>query len=76
MSDQTLEAINDAIQAHLNDESDEGDYLTEWVLVTATALPHDAYRSNYFRISTSMPRHHSVGLLTWGLESLSDEDEE
>ena len=75
MSDQTLEAINDAIQAHLADESDDGDYLTEWVLVAATVVPEDANWSNYYRISTNMPRHHTVGLLHHGLETLNTDDE-
>ncbi|ASR84740.1 hypothetical protein FDI26_gp67 [Arthrobacter phage Beans] len=42
MSDATLQAVHDAVAAHVADESGGTDWLTEWVCI-AVAVPQDDY---------------------------------
>jgi hypothetical protein len=71
MSDKTLQAVHDAIAAHIADESD-GDtiFLTDWQLVAAAAIATDHERTMYFNVGSSAPYHHRLGLLHRGLEML------
>lgn len=79
MSDATIQAINDAIAAHIAAESDEALLLTDWQLTAAAAIATNHDRTMYFNIGTNSPYHHRLGLMYRGLELLesgSDEDED
>jgi hypothetical protein len=72
MSDATLQAVNDAIAAHIADESDgESILLTDWQLTAAAALAHGPDRTMYFNVGTHSPYHHRLGLMHRGLELLT-----
>ncbi|ASR80697.1 hypothetical protein FDI41_gp67 [Arthrobacter phage Piccoletto] len=75
MSDATLQAVHDAVAAHVADESGGTDWLTEWVCI-AVAIPQDDYEQcMYYRLSPKQPYHHSVGLLQRGMELLTKRDD-
>jgi hypothetical protein len=68
MSDATLHAIHEAIAAHVNDENgeDEAWYLTEWVVVSASAVGSEPDSTAYSYIDSSLAHHHAIGLLDYG----------
>lgn len=71
MSDKTLQAVHDAIAAHIAGESDgENVLLTDWQLTAAAALADDMHRTMYFNVGTNSPYHHRLGLMYRGLELL------
>lgn len=70
MSDATLQAVHDAIAAHIADESDEVIFLTDWQLTAAAALAERDDRTLYFNVGTNAPYHHRLGLMYRGLELL------
>ena len=71
MSDATLQAINDAIAAHIADVSeDESLLLTDWQLTAAAAIATNHERTMYFNVGTNSPYHHRLGLMYRGLEIL------
>ena len=78
MSDATLQAIEDAIAAHIADEDDEALLLTDWQLTAAAAIPTNHSRTMYFNLGTDAPYHHRLGLMYRGLELLESgtEDED
>lgn len=65
MSDQTKDAVEDAIRAHVMDES-HGSYLTAWQVQVAAALPDDAGSTEYQYFGSEDPLHVSYGLLAMG----------
>ena len=72
MSDATLQAIHDAIAAHIADENDDDpEYLTEWALVAAAAISTRRDATSYYYYDSSVPLHHAVGLLHHGLGHLN-----
>lgn len=75
MSDQTLQAVHDAIAAHIADES-EGEvvFLTDWQLTAAAALASNNDRTMYYNIGTNSPYHSRLGLMYRGLELLESMD--
>lgn len=63
MSDATLRAIDDAIQAHLADESD-GHIATGWVAYVAAESMSDGSKSFYQSlVHESQPYHSTLGLV-------------
>lgn len=71
MSDQTLQAVHDAIAAHIKDESDGASiFLTDWQLTAAAALAERADYTLYFNVGTNAPYHSRLGLMYRGLELL------
>jgi hypothetical protein len=77
MSDATLQAVHDAIAAHIADVSDDDHlFLTEWHCTAAAAIPAHADRTMYFNIGTNAPYHHRLGLANRGLEMLVDGEDE
>lgn len=76
MSDATLQAIHDAIAAHIQDVNDESpEYLTEWVLVAAAVISDDIEGMSCYRFAPMTAYHSQLGLLYRGLEMLTgDED--
>jgi hypothetical protein len=62
VSEQTRQAIEDAIRTHLADEGD-ADYpiLTDWYLITANAGA-DAHSVNYTHVSSHSSLHVHMGL--------------
>jgi len=71
MSDQTLQAVHDAIAAHIADESEgEHVFLTDWQLTAAAALATNANQTLYFNVGTNAPYHSRLGLMYRGLEML------
>lgn len=72
MSDATLQAVHDAIAAHVADEADGVEYLTEWVAIGAAAIADDPTKTMYYKLHPSMPYHHTVGLMQRGMELLTE----
>lgn len=67
MSDATLQAVHDAIAAHITDENeDDPEYLTEWVFVASAAISTDPDQTSYYIYDSKIPAHHSLGLLHYG----------
>ena len=75
MSDQTLKTLHEAIAAHIKDEGD-GDYLTEWVITAAAAIPDEIHATGYYYFDNEIPHHHAVGLLHRALTRLNEPDDE
>lgn len=71
MSKQTLQAVHEAIAAHLADEAEgESIFLTDWILTAAAALAARSDYTLYFNIGTDAPYHSRLGLMYRGLELL------
>lgn len=72
MSDATLQAVHDAIAAHIADVNDGGEHilLTDWQLTAAAAMASDAHHTLYFNVGTNAPYHSRLGLMYRGLEML------
>ncbi len=62
MSDETYAAMEDAIRAHVADETDGG-YLTAWHLAAHAAIPADADGSSYVYATHDGAPHEWWGLL-------------
>lgn len=72
MSAATLQAVHDAIAAHIADESDgQAVLLTDWQMTAAAALATDQDLTMYFNIGHNSPYHHRLGLMHRGLEMLT-----
>lgn len=61
MSDETAQAIEDAISAHVADEI--GGLLSGWVLSISVASADDAQATSYEHMSSQQPVHTTLGLL-------------
>lgn len=73
MSAATQQGIHDAIAAHIADLNDgAAEYLTEWVMVATTALADNPTGSMYYYKDSTLPRHHAIGLLSYGQDVISD----
>ena len=71
MSNATLQAVHDAIAAHIADEADgETVYLTDWQIIAAAAPARDTGLTMYFNVGTNAPYHSKLGLMYRGLEML------
>lgn len=76
MSDATVQAVHDAIAAHIADVNDgAAEYLTEWLFVASTAVAEKAGRTGYYYRDSDLPYHHAIGLLKYGNDALSDFDD-
>lgn len=68
----TFKALDAAIDEHIKDVySEDGTFITGWVLVASVSSPgHDASSSDgYISFSSEgMPHHAGIGLLNMGLE--------
>jgi len=76
MSDATLQAIHDAIAAHIADENEDDatEYLTEWAVTAAAVIADNAeYTSYWFLNPKGIPYHHKLGLMYRGIEYLEDQ---
>jgi hypothetical protein len=62
VSGATLQAIEDAIAAHLADEYDEPWLVTHWYAI-ACASDTDMERTNYVHMAPIAPLHTSLGLI-------------
>ena len=72
MSDATVQAVHDAVAAHIADESDgEILLLTDWQMTVAAAIADDPGRTMYFNVGHNSPYHHRLGLIHRGLEMLT-----
>lgn len=71
MSEVTLQAVHDAIAAHVTDEC-EGQpvLLTDWQATAAAALADDMHSTMYLNLASNAPYHHRLGLMHRGLEML------
>lgn len=61
MSEQTLDALDQAIRDHI--AADDGGYVTGWVLVVAEAVEDDADRAWYSYHNSDQPVHLTLGLI-------------
>lgn len=67
MSDQTLQAVHDAIAAHIADvNEDDPEFLTEWVFIASAAISSDPNQTSYYIYDSDIPAHHALGLLHYG----------
>lgn len=64
MSEQTREALVDALRAHVADEG-EGAFLTDFVVMSAGAMPADPDSTTYITESSDGPLHHRLGLVRY-----------
>lgn len=72
MSDATLDAVHQAIAAHIADEcDDEVLLLTDWQSTVAAAIASDPTKTMYFNVGMDAPYHHRLGLIHRGLEMLT-----
>lgn len=62
MSEATKAAVEDAIRAHVNDESGEPMVITDWYVVLAAASL-DADETHYWHMSSDAPWHVLTGLV-------------
>ena len=66
MSTATEQAIHDAIAAHIADiNEDDPEYLTEWCMVASAVISTEPDSTVYYYCDSSLPYHHSAGLLSW-----------
>ena len=74
MSDATLQAIHDAIAAHIADVNDGGvEYLTEWAVSAAAVIADNPELTSYWFLNPKgIPYHHKLGLMYRGIEYLED----
>ena len=73
MSAKTLQAIHEAIAAHIEEERDDSpEYLTEWLFVASTVLADNPKRTGYWYGDSELPVHHAIGLLQHGTETVSE----
>ena len=78
MSDATLQAIHDAIAAHIADvntlHGDSREYLTEWTVSAAAVIADDAESTSYWFLNPAgIPYHHKLGLMHRGIEYLTSQ---
>ncbi|MFL6416777.1 MAG: hypothetical protein ACJ74Y_14030 [Bryobacteraceae bacterium] len=66
MSEETYEAVEEAIRIHMADEN-EGAFLTQWVVVAHAISATDSASSNYQYMSHKGPAHEKIGLLSLGM---------
>jgi len=72
MSDQTLQAVHDAIAAHIADvNEDDPEFLAEWVFVAAAAISTDPNATSYYVYDSNIPLHHALGLINYGKRQVS-----
>lgn len=77
MSDATIQAVHDAIAAHIADEcDDEILLLTDWQATVAAAIADDPTKTMYFNVGHNSPYHHRLGLIHRGLEMLTGTTED
>jgi len=75
MSDKTLQAVHDAIAAHIADvNEDDPEFLTEWAFVAACAVSTNARATSYYYYDSDIPVHHAAGLLHHGINHLNNPD--
>jgi len=73
MSAETEQAIHDAIAVHIADiNEDDPEYLTEWCVVASAVISTDADSTVYYYVDSSLPFHHSAGLLAWGKTHINE----
>lgn len=82
MSDATIQAIHDAIAAHIEDANEDSpQYLTEWVIVASAVASGRPKSTAYWYLDSDLPVHHAVGLLQYASDYIAtpddlDEDED
>lgn len=77
--DDTHEALAQAIRVHVLAEGD-GAYLTDWVLIAASAMPEDPDATTYITETSDGPLHHRLGLIRYlalrGEQLVTDDDDD
>lgn len=82
MSNTTLQAVHDAIAAHISDvNEDDPEFLTEWVFIASAAISTDPDQTSYYVYDSRIPAHHALGLIHYGKIQISrnlepDDDDE
>ena len=72
MSEATLNAVHEAIAAHVADEADGIELLTEWVAIAAAVIADDADHTSYWFLSNdSIPYHSQLGLVHRALRHIN-----
>lgn len=73
MSRQTYEALQDALAAHIDDELDDHQIVTDWYLITAH-VGTEAGVTGYTHICSDSPAHALNGLVWQAHRRLDRED--
>lgn len=75
MSRETYAALQDAIQAHVQDNGSDDLILTDWVLYSYSTSMSRANTGAYQRVGSDMPPHTLLGLI-YRLQVDAAEEEE
>jgi len=71
MSDTTLQAVHDAIAAHIADvNEDDPEFLTEWVFIASAAISTEKDATSYYVYDSNIPLHHALGLIHYGKKTI------
>lgn len=77
MSTATYNALADAIQAHVSDNNEAGDYLlTDWVVYSYSSSMTRASCGGYQRSGSNMPPHTLMGLIDRLQRTAGEDDNE
>jgi hypothetical protein len=76
--DESREALEAAIRQHVAVSAD-GAYLTDWILIAASATRDDADATTYVSETSDGPMHHKLGLVRYlskRTEAMAFEDDD
>lgn len=77
MSESTVQAIHDAIAAHIEAANEDSpQYLTKWCLVAAAVVSDRPKSTAYWYLDSDLPVHHAVGLLKYAEGFITEPDDE
>ena len=73
--DKALDALDDAIRAHIGDRHGLDRLVTEWAVVAAHVPPENDGQTAYSLVAPPrVPWHSTAGLLMVGQEALAEDD--
>lgn len=75
MSEETRQALENALRAHVHDETGGG-FLTDWHVVAASVPPVDNRMTSYSYLASESSRHSLLGLLELARCSFDEDDDD
>ena len=64
MSKATIDAIEDAIRAHIAEETEDHEILTDWLVIASTFMPTNEDANGYYRAHpVTQAIHTTLGLM-------------
>lgn len=73
MSDETYEAVQEALRAHVAESQPEWPLLTDWYVVCAS-VGQDMNSTGYLHVTSDGPPHHAHGLLVRGIRRMESDE--